>query len=266
MLNKYQRDADEFRRIVKIIKAGMSWIEVQRFLSFDILHFARALNIRTINNRRTVAHTIWRTLRDNDFTEPYIDPKDLPKPKLPDASKNIPCCDAEEKLPETLRWGKVEKGQSVTYSVDEKNNPDPLKAFSSSEIDSWFAAWSDVCGITFKRVTGKGDIHIQYAPIDGPGKTLGFAYQPRAGVEFMESSSDLSGDITIDSTEGYWPVWKSRSTGKHEVGHAIGLDHIDNIAALLYPSIVWGADRGPQAIDIVAAQAKYPLKQESIPA
>lgn len=261
MLNLYQKKPDEFRRVVAIIAAGMTQGETYRFLSYRLNYMAQALNLPVRGrSRQTLLHTVWRKITTEQPSEPYIDPALLPPPP---PQPDIECC---EPVPgATLRWAKADKGEAVTYSVDRKDAPN-VSGFSTKEIDLWFSAWSDICGIRFERTKKKGDIHIQFLPIDGPGKTLGFAWQPSGNAEFMEQAGDLSGDITIDTDERSWPLWMTRTTGRHEVGHAIGLEHSARRGDLLFGQIAFGRDVLPQTNDITAAVTKYPLPAESIAA
>ncbi|XP_029458279.1 collagenase 3-like [Rhinatrema bivittatum] len=106
-------------------------------------------------------------------------------------------------------------------------------------IQKAFKVWSDVTPLQFRRVSsGEADILIRFAarfhgdsfPFDGPGGVLAHAFAPGSGI---------GGDTHLDEDE----KWSTNSIGfnlflvaAHEFGHALGLDHSNVPAALMYPT------------------------------
>ena len=186
-----------------------------------------------------------------EFLARHLSPPEDEPPECTEAN-----CGGFSKLPEGLRWDKINNGTNATWSIDRTNQPN-VYAFTDKEIQGWFDAWTQHGGLPVKKVEGVGDCHIQFRAIDGPGKTLGFVLQPRSPIEEMAAAGRLSGDMTIDSTERLWPLIRTRLVGKHEVGHFFGLGHSENPDDLLYFQLNKNTDIGPQPGDILEYIKRY---------
>lgn len=134
------------------------------------------------------------------------------------------------------------------------------------QIELAFAAWSKVAGLSFKQVaddgaafdaatTSSGDIRIGARSMDGAFNTLAVTYFPPI------NSRSAAGDMFLDTAEN-WTVGFDRpgfdvfQVVSHEIGHAIGLEHVTGMQALMNP--VYTEDfRGPQADDIAGARFLY---------
>ena len=130
-------------------------------------------------------------------------------------------------------------------------------------LKSAFTSWSDVADIEFVQVADGGerviggfsaDFRIAFGFIDGTGNSglqLGAAYFP------ARNETARAGDILFDEDE--FGAASSRKTfvsvAAHEIGHSIGLRHVNNEAALLNPII--GRHSTPQADDIDGARQIY---------
>lgn len=176
------------------------------------------------------------------------------------------------------KWGADRLGTNggvVTYSLiggdvagffgdSQSRSVDP-QGFTNFNVTALFRqafdAWSDVANIEFVEVKEQGeaarygyasDIRIVFAQIDGPGSTLG-----RAGLP-LAVSLPTEGDIIIDS--GDPSLGRDRNellaVATHEVGHAIGLEHVDTLGVLMNPNLQPGV-RTPQADDILGARQIY---------
>ncbi|XP_078258667.1 collagenase 3-like [Rhinoraja longicauda] len=105
-------------------------------------------------------------------------------------------------------------------------------------IKNAFKVWGDVTSLTFTSILkGEADIMISFeykahgdgSPFDGPSKILAHAFSP---------GKYIGGDIHFDVEE----AWSMSSEGynlflaaAHEIGHALGMDHSQDVGALMYP-------------------------------
>lgn len=126
-------------------------------------------------------------------------------------------------------------------------------------LNQAFDAWSQHADITFVQIADNGadfgssrvaDIRIGFGEIDGAdGGTLGVGYFP--------GRSAIAGDILFDADE--FRFFASRfnflAVATHEIGHAIGLEHISGVEALMNPFI--GDTARPLADDIQGVRQIY---------
>lgn len=134
-----------------------------------------------------------------------------------------------------LRWDKLNRGEAVTVSVDHSGKPATLDWLTDAEIMKyWFEPWTvGNPNVKFKLLkTGRGDSHITFEPVDGPGNTLKFVWQPNQGEEM--DTSEPSGNMVCDNTERSYPKPLVRLGGKHEVGHVLGIGHLDSRSDVMY--------------------------------
>ena len=87
----------------------------------------------------------------------------------------------------TQRWNHT----NITYSI-----ANSLSQFNAQDVDNVlaqaFQSWANVTPLTFTRVSGRGDINITFAPIDGPYNILGETCPP---------GESCQGDVTFDNAE-----------------------------------------------------------------
>lgn len=120
------------------------------------------------------------------------------------------------------------KGNPVTITYSYTNLLDgSIKGIGvktvKAAIEESFKTWADVAPLNFVEVKDSrrnSQIRIGQKYIDGKGGTLAFAYFPQ------------NGDMKFDSGEK-WNVNFFMETAVHEIGHALGLDHEDNVTAVM---------------------------------
>lgn len=259
MLNRYQSNPAEFKRMVDIVEAGMTVAEIEDVLNHNIYAFAKALNVPHHRTRSTLSRNIYNRLKLVDPTKPHIPLSDLPRTIACDGCRDI--ADVEG-----LRWEKMNRGEALTWSIDRTNQPNNSAAFSDTEIHRWFLAWTTITGNRVVQLKNGeiGDCHIKFQRIDGPGKVMGFVWQPRVTMEMM-MGGNLSGDMIIDSSERSYPLLRTRRFGKHEAGHVFGLQHDrENLNALMYHLLLADTDLNPQAPDVLQWKMRY-IDQRTIP-
>jgi hypothetical protein len=187
------------------------------------------------------------------------------------------------------KWGDPgfgNPGGVVTWSLMPDNTP-PAFSFSlqsflpagfHQQLEMAFAAWSSVANISFQEVSDNGArvateplaglIRIGGYEADGPGGgILAFTQQPiGAANEF--SGGEPGGNIGFDQTD----VWSLTDEGNnfnfyrvalHEIGHAIGLAHSTDPAAVMYLYYNEETPLGLSSDDIAGAQFIYGIPEPS---
>lgn len=256
-MNKFQTDPAEYKRILDLINCGLRPDELQRVFRYrDAFHFGQALGLNTAGrNESTMIVAIFRKLNGPGGapTNP-LPPTNPPvtKPPAPVVNDTAPECtdcgdmaDARGKV-----WEKASK-KKITVSLDLANMPSIM---AESDIDQAFSIWAAACGIQFKKLKrGKGDIHFKFA--DLKGNTLGAAYQSETNR--MEDGGMLAGDIFIDYTR-QWEFWLLFLTMLHEIGHAIGMPHSDEVGDVMFGRPGAAGNRSLSKNDKRLALVKYP--------
>lgn len=175
-------------------------------------------------------------------------------------------------------------GGVVTWSLMPDNTPVfpySLQSFLPAgfhlQLEMAFAAWAAVANISFVEVADNGTfaatepyagvIRIGGYQADGPSGVLAFTQQP-IGNNNEFSGGSPGGNIGFDKTD-LWSLTDAGDsfnfyrTALHEIGHAIGLGHVNDPAAIMYP---YYSEAYPAALtsdDIAGARYIYGIPEPS---
>jgi hypothetical protein len=122
-----------------------------------------------------------------------------------------------------------------------------------TEVPDDGASWPGSPG-PFNGGSGRGDIRITSANIDGGGGVLAFNFYPDTG-DMMMDSSDLVPTRFVDPANNYRYL---RNVIMHEHGHGVGLAHVEPVSQtkLMEPFISTAFD-GLQLDDRLGGQRTY---------
>jgi hypothetical protein len=134
---------------------------------------------------------------------------------------------------------------------------------AEQEILRAMAQWSNAVQVNWTPETnplGRQTVNIFFAsgahgdgfPFDGPGGVLAHTFYPAP-----PNPEPIAGDMHFDDDE-HWSIGANTdlySVSLHELGHALGLGHSDNPAAVMYP--YYHMVTGLSALDIAAVQTLY---------
>lgn len=152
----------------------------------------------------------------------------------------------------------------VTYSIvtaTENYAGETLTPFDNNEfigantitvIREGLESWNDVAGVTLQFVQSKGQIRVGAGVLSGGVVGLGgYSAASKNGGQFYMTE----GFVQLDRTDGAWDVPTLRAVAAHEMGHALGLNHTSDNAALMAPRV--NTSTGPLADDRWYMQILY---------
>ena len=125
-----------------------------------------------------------------------------------------------------------------------------------------FAAWESVADIDFveKEDASSNNIRLGWGEIDGPNGRIGEASWQYKNNELIRA------EIIFDDSETWTSEGKGSSmnllvTAIHEIGHAIGLDHVEDSASIMHAFL--GHQHGLTSEDIAHVQTLYGIPEET---
>ena len=181
----------------------------------------------------------------------------------------------------TLAWSIVPDGTTLTSGLGEPNTVSDFQARMNALYGSpstWmpivqqvFSEWSSISGVTFVQTTDdgvpysdfnangvlgvRGDIRIGAHIIDGTYGTLAYNWFPDFGEMVIDSSDLGPGGYMSDTSDN---SLKLRNVMAHELGHAMGLNHVDPVdQTKLMEAYTSTAFDGPQFDDMAAINTLY---------
>lgn len=149
----------------------------------------------------------------------------------------------------------------ITYSIATQNFGGEFYRFDSffdaevvrQPIMDAFAAWSAVANVAFLRVEDAPEVNIRFGrhDIDSFGGSAAWAAYwatPDNKMDHVLIQWDTA-DEYLEGSAYFGAILK------HEIGHALGLGHIEDVPALMNPLV--GSDEVPVASDIEGIQVLY---------
>ena len=171
-----------------------------------------------------------------------------------------------------LKWGDTTLGTpsgTITWSVDYGDALNFAPGYSQADFDaaliSAFDAWENVASIDFQMVPfgDPADVVVGAASLGGAAGIAEYTFDGNPGL-----SEIFSGTVTFNSDLTWTPYGQPGgvdfyAVALHEIGHIIGLGHVNDTSEIMNP-VIYADDLGSG--DIAGAQYLYGRDPGNAPA
>ena len=170
-----------------------------------------------------------------------------------------------------LKWGDTTLGTpsgTITWSVDYGDALNFAPGYSQADFDaaliSAFDAWENVASIDFQMVPfgDPADVVVGAASLGGAAGIAEYTFDGNPGL-----SEIFSGTVTFNSDLTWTPYGQPGgvdffAVALHEIGHIIGLGHVNDTSEIMNP-VIYADDLGSG--DIAGAQFLYGRDPGDVP-